>query len=65
MLWLFISSWAALSGVVTLEVFGHMDPRIIQSGAIFVSMVREWMPRLGLADDLERLDPLLLAELVR
>ncbi len=65
LLWLFISSWAALYGVVTLEVFGHMDPRIIQSGAMFVSMVREWMPRLGLGDDRDRLDALLLEELGR
>lgn len=64
-LWVFISSWAALYGVVTLEVFGHMDPRIIQSGAMFVSMVREWMPRLGLDDDIERLDALLVRELAR
>ncbi len=65
MIWVFIRAWAALYGVVTLEVFGHMDPRIIQSGAMFVSMVREWMPRLGLAEEMERLDVLLLEELGR
>lgn len=65
LLWLFIRSWAALYGVVTLEVFGHMDPRIIESGAMFADMVREWMPRLGMGEDLERLDALLLSELSR
>lgn len=65
LLWVFISSWAALYGVVTLEVFGHMDPRIIESGAMFASMVREWMPRLGMDDDLQRLDALLVEELGR
>ena len=63
LLWVFVSAWAALYGVVTLEVFGHMDPRIIESGAMFTGMMREWMPRLGLADDLDRLDALLVSEL--
>jgi AcrR family transcriptional regulator len=63
LLWIYMSSWASLYGVVTLEVFGHMDPRIIESGAMFVSMVREWMPRLGMAGpEFERLDAILVAE---
>jgi AcrR family transcriptional regulator len=65
MLWLFIQSWAAMYGVVTLEVFGHMDPRIIESGAMFASFVREWMPRLGMDEDRERLEALLEKELGR
>lgn len=65
LLWVFITSWAALYGVVTLEVFGHMDPRIIESGAMFTHMVREWMPRLGLTPDLERLDALLVEQMAR
>lgn len=65
LLWVFISAWAALYGVVTLEVFGHLDPRIIESGAMFTGMVREWLPRLGLADECERLDALLLSEIGR
>ena len=65
LLWVFISAWAALYGVVTLEVFGHMDPRIIESGGMFIGMVREWLPRLGLSDELDRLDALLLTELAR
>lgn len=64
-LWLFIQSWAAMYGVVTLEVFGHMDPRIIESGAMFAAMVREWVPRLTVGEDPARLDALLVAEMAR
>lgn len=68
LVWIYMSSWAALYGVVTLEAFGHMDPRVIESGAMFAQMVREWMPRLGMADDeaeRDRLDAILVAELAR
>ena len=67
LVWIYMRSWAALYGVVTLEVFGHMDPRIIENGAVFAAFVREWMPRLGLGEDpeRERLDALLVAELAR
>ena len=56
MVWVFIRAWAALYGVVTLEVFGHMDPRIIESGAMFdddrcASGYRSWAS----TDDMERL----------
>ena len=47
--------WTQLYGVVALEVFGHMDPRIIESGEMFVEAVRAFAPRLGLADDADRL----------
>jgi AcrR family transcriptional regulator len=66
LLWIYMSSWAALYGVVTLEVFGHMDPRVIESGAMFIQMVREWMPRLGMGgEEFERLDALLVSEVKR
>lgn len=68
LIWIYMSSWAALYGVVTLESFGHLDPRVIESGAMFGRMVREWMPRLGMADDeveFKRLDDLLTEELAR
>ena len=63
LLWVFMRAWAALYGVVTLEVFGHLDPRIIESGAIFSAMVHEWMSRLGMDADQERLRALLASEL--
>lgn len=65
LLWLFMSAWAALYGVVTLEVFGHLDPRIIESGAMFRQMVLTWMPRLGLGDETDRYLALFDAELAR
>lgn len=48
LLWVFTRAWASLYGTVTLEVFGHLDPRMIESAAVFRSMVAEWMPRLGI-----------------
>ena len=65
LLWVFMRAWAALYGVVTLEVFGHMDPRIIESGAVFRSMIREWIPQLGMADEYDRLDAILAEEFNR
>ena len=66
LIWIYMSSWASLYGVVTLEVFGHLDPRIIESGAMFASMVREWMPRLGMTgQEYDRLDKVLVRELAR
>jgi AcrR family transcriptional regulator len=65
MLWVFIRAWAALYGVVTLEVFGHMDPRIIESGAMFTTMMAEWLPQFGLADESERLAALVASEMAR
>ncbi len=51
-----MQGWTALYGVVALEVFGHMDPRVIESGEMFVHVVREFAPKLGLADDADRLE---------
>ena len=65
LLWVFMNAWAALYGVVTLEVFGHLDPRVIESGAIFTAMVHEWMPRLGMEAEQDRLRALLASELAR
>jgi AcrR family transcriptional regulator len=65
LLWVFMNAWAALYGVVTLEVFGHLDPRIIENGAMFTAMVHEWMPRLGMDAEQDRLRALLASELAR
>lgn len=64
-LWVFMSAWASLYGVVTLEVFGHLDPRVIEAGAMFVQFVRAWIPRLGLADRVEHYEAVLAAEMAR
>ncbi len=65
MVWLFMQAWATLYGTVTLEVFGHMDPRVIDSGTLFASMLGEWIPRLGVDDTDGRYRSLLLAEIAR
>ena len=65
LLWLFMQAWATLYGTVTLEVFGHMDPRVIESGSLFASMLGGWIPRLGVDDADGRYRSLLLAEIAR
>jgi AcrR family transcriptional regulator len=65
LLWLLERAWSALYGTVTLEVFGHIDPRIVEQGHLFRSMVMEQSSRIGLQDELPRLSALvdgLLAE---
>jgi AcrR family transcriptional regulator len=54
-LWLFELAWARLYGIVTLEVFGHMDPELTQSGALFRATILEIGTSLGLEGDWERL----------
>jgi AcrR family transcriptional regulator len=61
--WLFMQGWTVLYGVVALEVFGHMDPRIIASGEMFIEAVRGFAPRIGLADDVDRLDRIMRARI--
>jgi AcrR family transcriptional regulator len=65
LIWLLERAWSALYGTVTLEVYGHIDPRIVEQGHLFRAMVTEQSARIGLADELPRLMPLvdeLLAE---
>ena len=54
-----MQGWTVLYGVVALEVFGHMDPRVIESGEMFIEAVRSFAPKLGLADDADRLEALM------
>ena len=61
--WVFMRSWASLYGIVTLEVFGHLDPHIIESGAMFRSMLEEQSHVLGFGDELPRLRPVVAAEM--
>jgi AcrR family transcriptional regulator len=65
LVWLYMQGWTALYGVVALEVFGHMDPRIIESGDMFVHVVSEFAPKIGLADDVDRLEELIRARIAR
>ena len=65
LLWIYMRSWSALYGVVTLESTGHCDPRVIQSGALFKATMTDWLEPLGLGDQAERLTRLLDDELAR
>ena len=62
-LWLYMRSWSALYGVVTLESTGHCDPRVIQSGALFRATMLDWLEPLGLGAETERLTRVLDDEL--
>lgn len=63
LIWIFMRSWAALYGTVTLEVFGHLDPRIIESGVLFQQMFEDQARLLGLADELPRLRRLIAEQM--
>jgi AcrR family transcriptional regulator len=57
--WLYMQGWTVLYGVVALEVFGHMDPRVIESGEMFIQAVRGFAPKLGLEHDVDRLEQIM------
>jgi AcrR family transcriptional regulator len=65
LMWVYMQGWTQLYGVVTLEVFGHMDPRLVESGDLFVDTMLRFAPRMGLEDDLPRLEALIRAHLSR
>ena len=60
LVWVLQRSWAGLYGTVTLEVFGHIDPRVVEHALLFKAMIGDQAERLGLADEAPRL--LALAE---
>ncbi len=64
LVWVYMQGWTMLYGVVTLEVFGHMDPRVIESGEMFIDTVRSFAGRLDLDRDWERLESLIRERLV-
>jgi AcrR family transcriptional regulator len=59
LVWVCMQSWARLYGTVTLEVFGHCDPRVIQGGALFRAMLVGQGELLGISHELPRLRPLI------
>ena len=63
--WVFICAWARLYGTVTLEVFKHMDHAMIQSGALFRSMMQDLGRDLGFGDDQARLSALIEVEMTQ
>ena len=65
LVWVFMQGWTTLYGAVTLEVFGHLDPRLTASGDMFVDAVRRFAPVMGLAEDMDRLEGLIRDQLAR
>ena len=59
LMWVYMQGWTQLYGVVTLEVFGHMDPRLVESGDLFVDTMLRFAPRIGLEADVPRLESLI------
>ena len=59
LIWLLERAWAGLYGTVTLEVFGHIDPRIVEKALLFRAMLEDQAVPLGLADELPRLRELM------
>ena len=59
LIWLLERAWAGLYGTVTLEVFGHIDPRIVEKALLFRAMLDDQAVPLGLADELPRLRELI------
>jgi len=57
--------WARLYGTATLEVFKHIDPRVIESGALFRAMLEDNGRDLGFGDDWPRLRELTALEMSR
>jgi len=58
LVWLLERSWSRLYGTVTLEVFRHIDPRIVEQAHLFRAMIEDQAAPLGLVDDLPRLQAL-------
>ena len=55
--------WNRLYGVVALEVFGHLDPRLIESGDMFVHTLLDFAPTIGIAQESKRLEKLIRARI--
>jgi len=57
--WLLTQGWSRLYGTVTLEVFGHVDPRLVAEGHLFRSMITDQAVPFGLTEELPRLQTLI------
>jgi AcrR family transcriptional regulator len=63
LLWLYMQSWSALYGVVTLESTGHCDPRVIVGASLFRATMLSRLAVHGLEDQRERLTTIIDKEL--
>lgn len=59
LVWTLTQGWSRLYGTVTLEVFGHVDARLVAEGHLFRSMIADQAEPLGLAPELDRLQDLI------
>jgi AcrR family transcriptional regulator len=55
LIWLLERAWAGLYGTVTLEVFGHVDPRIVDRALLFKAMIEDQAKALGLSEEFPRM----------
>lgn len=65
LVWVYMQGWTQLYGVVVLEVMGHMDPRVIDSGEMYIDVVRRFAPTLGLTAQWPRLEAQIRERLAR
>ncbi len=65
LVWVYMQGWTQLYGVVVLEVMGHVDPRVIESGELFIDVMRRFAPTIGLAEEMPRLEEIMRARLSR
>jgi AcrR family transcriptional regulator len=59
LVWILERAWSRLYGTVTLEVFRHIDPRIVEQAHLFRAMIEDQAVPLGLVEDLPRLQTLI------
>jgi AcrR family transcriptional regulator len=59
LVWVYLQGWSVLHGVVALEVSGNMDPRLIESGDMFVHALSTFLPVMGLDAERPRLEAML------
>lgn len=48
MQWTFLQVWTRLFGIVSLEAFGHIAPPVIESGALFRTVVADCAETIGI-----------------
>ena len=65
LVWVYMQGWTQLYGVVVLEVMGHMDPRVIESGEMYVDVIRRFAPTLELESEMPRLEAIIRERLGR
>lgn len=65
MIWMFERAWARLYGTVTLEVFGHVHPGMITTGALFTATMLDIGADLNITDEWPRLQLVARAEAER